>query len=202
MDGYITSIEELRRLYSQPSERAIRKQLAHLDRHCRRFVELSPFVLIATGDESSLDASPRGGSPGFVHVIDDKTLWIPDAPGNNRLDSLSNIVATGGVGLLFLIPGVDETLRVNGTARLSTDPQKLRRFSTEQRTPKLVMEIAVTEAYLQCAKALMRSRLWSNDFRIDRSLLPTLGEILADQLQLETLPESQQEMVARYRRDL
>lgn len=202
MNGYIESLEELRRLYPQPGERTVKKQLSRLDRHCRRFIELSPFVVLATGTGASFDASPRGGAPGFVQAINDVTLWIPDAPGNHRLDSLENIVAGGGIGLLFLVPGVDETLRVNGTARLSTDPAKLHRLTTERWAPRAVIEVEVREAYLHCAKALMRSRLWSGEARLDRAILPTLGEMLSDQLGLETKPESQEEMVARYERVL
>ena len=199
--SYIESIEELRHLYAQPGERAVRKQLPQLDRHSRRFIELSPFAVIATGDGTSFDASPRGGAPGFIQVIDDVTMWIPDSPGNNRLDSMMNIVRTGGIGVLFLVPGVDETLRVNGTARLSTDPEKLTVFATEKRTPRVIVEVTVTEAYLHCAKALMRSRLWSGEMRVDRAALPTLGEILADQLDLAGPVESQEQMIARYQRD-
>ena len=189
----IDSVDQLRSLYALPSERAVRKQLSRLDRHCRRFIELSPFLVMASGGSGALDASPRGGAPGFVSVVDDVTLRIPDAPGNNRLDSLENIVAGGRVGLLFLIPGVDETLRVNGSARL---------FATGEERPKLVIEVAVEEAYLHCAKALMRSRLWSGEARVERSVLPTMGEMLGEQLGLDTVPESREQMIARYQRDL
>lgn len=189
----IDSVDQLRSLYALPSGRAVRKQLSRLDRHCRRFIELSPFLVMASGGSGALDASPRGGVPGFVSVVDDVTLRIPDAPGNNRLDSLENIVAGGRVGLLFLIPGVDETLRVNGSARL---------FATGEERPKLVIEVAVEEAYLHCAKALMRSRLWSGEARVERSVLPTMGEMLGEQLGLDTVPESREQMIARYQRDL
>lgn len=198
----IDTVAELRRLFAEPGERAVRKQLARLDRHCRRFIELAPFVVLASANDTHLDASPRGGEPGFVKVVDDATLWIPDAPGNNRLDSLQNIIATGRVGLLFLIPGVDETLRINGGARVSADPEKLRQFATEKRTPKIVIEVTVEEAYLHCAKALMRSKLWAEESRRERSVLPTLGEMLAEQVGSTTPPESQEEMVARYQKDL
>jgi PPOX class probable FMN-dependent enzyme len=196
---YIHSVEELRQLYALPSGRTIQKQLARLDRHCQAFIALSPFVVIATGSGSALDASPRGGAPGFVRVADDRTLWIPDAPGNNRLDSLVNLVTTGAVGLLFLIPGVDETLRVNGTARLSVDPELLRQAADERRTPKLVIEVTVAEAFLHCAKALMRSQLWSPEARVHRSVLPTMGEMLAEQTGSTDPIETQEEMLARYR---
>ena len=198
----IDTVDELRRLFAEPGERAVRKQLARLDRHCRRFIELAPFLVLASANDTHLGASPRGGEPGFVKVVDDATLWIPDAPGNNRLDSLQNIVTTGRAGLLFLIPGVDETLRVNGAARLSADPETLRQFTTEKRTPKIVVEVTVEEAYLHCAKALMRSKLWADDSRRERSVLPTLGEMLAEQTGTGGRQESQEEMVARYEKDL
>ena len=199
----IETSADLRGLYACPGERAVRKQLDQLDAHCMRFIELSPFLVIATGnDEGRLDASPRGGEPGFVKVLDPHTLLLPDAPGNNRLDSMSNLVASAGVGLLFLIPGVDETLRVNGRARLRDDLQTTRRFTTEKRTPKLVIEIVVEEAYLHCAKALMRSSLWAPEARNDRSVLPTMGQMIGDQTGSPMPAESHEQMVARYAPDL
>lgn len=202
MPEYIETAEDLRALFAGPKERAVKKELSRLDRHCRRFIELSPFVVLATGDHAAFDASPRGGEPGFVHVVDDNMLWIPDAPGNNRLDSFANIIATRRAGLLFLIPGVDETLRVNGGARLSVDPVKLQHMATEKRTPKVIIEVSVEAAYLHCAKALMRSKLWSDEARRHRSVLPTIGEMLADQTGSAAPPESQEQMIARYEKDL
>jgi PPOX class probable FMN-dependent enzyme len=199
----IESIEQLRNLYVAPKERALKKQLAHLDVHCRRFISLAPFVVLASSDAGGrIDASPRGGDPGFVKVPDDGTLLIPDAPGNNRLDSLENIIATNQVGLLFMIPGVDETLRVNGTAILSDAVRDIDVSANERRRPKLVIRVSVREAYLHCAKALMRSRLWSDESRIDRGLLPTLGQMINDQTGTVAPVETQEEMVRRYARDL
>lgn len=200
--GSIESVEALRALFAAPGERTARKQLNRLDRHCRRFVSLSPFVVIATSNGNGLDASPRGGSPGFVTIADDTTLHIPDSPGNNRLDSLANIVTTSKIGLLFMIPGVDETLRVNGSARVTVDAEILQQFHAMRRPPKVVIEVTVEEAYLHCAKALMRSNLWADSARIDRTELPTMGEMLADQLGSPLAPETQDEMLARYRKDL
>lgn len=202
MTGYIESVEELRRHFAEPSERAVGKQLARLDVHCRAIIQLSPFVVVASGSAGRLDASPRGGSPGFVKVVDDTTLWIPDAPGNNRLDSLANVVASGRVGLLFLVPGVDETLRVNGAARVSVDPGKLAHFASDGRPPRVLLEITVEEAFLHCAKALMRSRLWSDEARQERAVLPTMGRMLADQLGTPGPVETQAQMLSRYERDL
>ena len=197
----IDSKEALRALYPPAKERSVRKQLDHLDRHCLRFVSLSPFVVLASGNrDGQLDASPRGGEPGFVKAPDAGTLLIPDAPGNNRLDTLENIIAAGRLGLLFLVPGVDETLRVNGRARLRGDLLEL--FKGEKREPKLVIEVKVEDAYLHCAKALMRSKLWSAESRVERSVLPTMGQMLNDQLGEQTLPESQEQMVERYKAEL
>lgn len=198
----IRTIEELYQLYPEPKERALKKQLSRLDRHCQRFIELSPFLVIATGNASGFDASPRGGAAGFVKVVDDLTLMIPDSPGNNRLDSLKNIIETGRVGLLFFVPGVDETLRINGAAHLSVEESKLQLFATEQRAPKVVVEVTVDEAYLHCAKAIMRSRLWADESRRERSVLPTMGQMLQEQIGSSGAPESQEKMVARYAQDL
>lgn len=202
MNGpYVDTVDELRALFPPPGERARAKQLHRLDRHCRRFIELSPFLVLATGADG-LDASPRGGAPGIVRVVDDATLLIPDAPGNNRLDSLTNLVRDGRAGILFLIPGVDETLRVNGDARIRVDAETLNTLHDGRRLPTVAIEVTVREAYLHCAKALMRSRLWSDGARIERSALPTLGEMLAEQTGTTGRPETQEEMIERYRRDL
>jgi PPOX class probable FMN-dependent enzyme len=201
-DRYLETVDDLRQLYDLPSTRAVKKQLAAIDSHCKRFVELSPFVVLSTTDAVQCDASPRGGNAGFVRVVDERTLWIPDSPGNNRLDSFTNILKSGRIGLLFLIPGVDETLRVNGRARLTIDPEVLRVFTTETRACKVVIEVSVEEVFLHCAKALMRSRLCAEDARVERAVLPSMGQMLADQLCTSGRVESQEEMVSRYRRDL
>ena len=193
----------LRELYAAPKERAVRKQIPFLDAHCRNFIALSPFLILATSDrDHNMDASPRGGEPGFAKVNEGGDLLIPDAPGNNRLDSFENIVATGKIGLLFLIPGVDETLRVNGTAVLSSSPEDIGTCTTERRAPKLVLRVKVQAAYLHCAKAFMRSRLWDPASRVERSVLPTLGEMLGDQTGLRLPLETQDEMAKRYAPDL
>jgi PPOX class probable FMN-dependent enzyme len=199
----IDSVEALRAIYAQPKGRSLAKQLDRLDAHCARFVGLSPFVVVATGRPAAhMDCSPRGGEPGFVKVADARTLLIPDAPGNNRLDSMTNIVETGRIGLLFLIPGVDETLRVNGTARLADEPEKLAHFAGAARAPKLAIEVTAQEVYLHCAKALMRSKLWAPESRRERSVLPTMGKMLNDQTGTPGPAETQEEMVARYQADL
>jgi PPOX class probable FMN-dependent enzyme len=194
----ITSEADLRALHAPPKERTLRKQLDRLDRHCRRFIELSPFVVLATaGADGRMDATPRGGEPGFVTVADDTTLLLPDRPGNNRLDSLTNLTEVPEIGLLFMIPGVDETLRVNGPVELRTDAELAEPFRVRRRAPAVVLRITVREAYLHCAKALMRSRLWDPGAQIDRSELPALGEMLRDQVGRAVPVESQVEMVER-----
>lgn len=203
MDHRITTLAALRTLYAAPKERAVKKQLSALDKHCTRFISLSPYVVLATaGADGKQDASPRGGPPGFVQVPDAHTLLLADSPGNNRLDTLENIVATGRVGLLFMVPGVDETLRVNGAAVLSRAPDDITRCTTERRAPVLVIRVTVEEAYLQCAKALMRSALWSPASLVDRSVLPSAGEMLIDHTGVQTAPETAEDMRRRYEPDL
>jgi len=199
----INSAEALRTLYREPGEKSLRKQLDRLDHHCRRFVALSPFLVIASTDaDGRVDASPRGGDPGFVKVLDDRTVLIPDSPGNNRLDSLQNLLSRPGLGLLFMIPGVDETLRINGMASLRTDDALLALCANERRRPPLVIAVEVKEAYLHCAKALMRSKLWDAGAKQERSVLPSMGQMLKDQIGLEGEPESNEAMRARYGKDL
>ena len=199
----VTTVDALRKLYAAPQERAVKKQISALDEHCRRFIGLSPFVVLATSDKNDhMDASPRGGSPGFVKVNADGLLLVPDAPGNNRLDSLENIVQTGRVGLLFLIPGFDETLRVNGVAFLSQAPGDIALCTDERRAPRLVIAISVEAAYLHCAKAFMRSRLWHADAQVERTVLPTAGKMISDQTGIEVAPETREEMARRYAPDL
>lgn len=203
MTSEINSLSALRELYPQPAGRTVLKQLAELDAHCIRFISLSPFMVLATTNaDGRADASPRGGPPGFVRVKDSRTLLIPDAPGNNRLDSLTNIIGTGRAGLLFIIPGINETLRVNGKAALSIDPADLALCADERRTPKSVIRIVVEEAYLHCAKAFMRSRLWSPEHQVARSALPSMGQMIAEQTGISGPAETQEAMERRYATDL
>ena len=198
----IDNLTQLRALYAQPKERAVKKQIDQLDVHCRNFIALSPFVVIASGDGATMDASPRGGDPGFIKTPDAHTLLIPDAPGNNRLDTLENIVAHGHVGLIFMIPGVDETLRVNGSAVLVNDDALLDLCASERRRPQLAIRVHVSAAYLHCAKALMRSRLWMADALVERTCLPGAGTMISDQTGVVVAPETQEAMRARYAPDL
>ncbi len=199
----ISNTNQLRKLYGFPSGRARDKALLCLEKHSINFINKSPFLVLSTSsNKNEMDASPRGGTPGFVHVLDDNTILIPDSKGNNRVDSITNIIETGQVGTLFLIPGVDETLRVNGTAFISTDDDYLKLFSSEQNPPKTCIVFTVQEVFLHCAKAFMRSKLWSDDAKIDRNELPTIGEMLNDQLQSDNPVETQEDMVKRYQKDL
>lgn len=200
----IETIEQLRSLYAEPGERALAKQLAQLDGHCLRFVALSPLCIVASGGTAGAlhDASPRGGPPGFVKAPDVHTLLLPDAGGNNRLDTLTNLLQDPRIGLLFMVPGVDETLRVNGTARLRDEALYTDFFTAERQRPRLVIEVQVQEAYLHCSKALMRSRLWQADTQVDRAVLPSLNQMIHDQLGLAAEPESHVAMLQRYRAQL
>ncbi len=199
----ITTLAALRSLYLPARERSVKKQLNHIDAHCAKFIALAPLVVVSSsGANGTLDASPRGGTPGFVQVQGTNTLLIPDAPGNNRLDTLENIVQTGQVGLLFLVPGVDETLRVNGTAVLSTAEADLQACADAKRTPKLVIRVTVQAAYLHCAKALMRSHLWDATRHVSRDVMPSMGEMMKDQIGGDIPCETQAEMLARYATDL
>ena len=199
----IPTLAALRQLYTAPQERAVKKQIAALDKHCVQFIALSPFVVLATANaQQQMDASPRGGSPGFIKVNAEGQLLIPDSPGNNRLDSLENILATGQAGLLFLIPGFDETLRVNGSAALSVAPADIALCTDERRAPKLVIKLSVQAAYLHCAKAFLRSRLWSASAQVARTTLPTAGQMISDQTGITVTAETQAEMEKRYAPDL
>lgn len=182
-EATISNAETLRGLYGPPSERAARKVLPRLDRHCRHFIALSPFLVIGTADaQGRADCSPRGDAPGFVVVLDDSTLLIPDRLGNNRVDTMTNIVENPNIGLIFFVPGINETLRVNGKARVTTDPALLVPLAVGGKAPRTGILVAVEEAFLHCAKALIRSGLWQVESQVDRKSFPSLGRILADQI--------------------
>ncbi len=179
----IEDAERLRGHYGEPSDLVRRKALTRLDRHCRALIAASPFVVLATADdEGRLDASPRGDAPGFVAVLDERTLLLPDRPGNRRVDSFSNVLANPRAGLLFMVPGVNETLRVNGRARVTTDATVLEPHSVNGRAPVAGLLIDVEEAFLHCAKALVRSKLWDPARHVDRARFPPLGHMVAEQI--------------------
>jgi PPOX class probable FMN-dependent enzyme len=175
----VRDAEALRSLYGPPLERSLRKQMDRLDSHCRAFIARSPFLLLATATTEGIDCSPRGDKPGFVQVADDTTLLIPDRRGNNRVDSLLNIVANPVVGMLFLIPGIAETLRVNGTALLSCDPSLTARFAVDGKEPKTILIVETKEVYVQCSRALVRSDIWNPETFAERCSVPSMGTMLA-----------------------
>jgi PPOX class probable FMN-dependent enzyme len=177
--GIVRSTEELAALYDAPLESSLTKEIDHLTDLHRRYVEASPFVLVATNGPGGLDCSPRGDAPGFVRVADERTLLLPDRRGNNPLDTLRNIVVDGRVGLLFLVPGIGVTLRVNGTAELSTDDDLRAGFAVRGALPTTVLVVHTTAVYTQCPKALVRSHLWDATRHRDPAELPTVGQIMA-----------------------
>ena len=179
----INSEAKLRQHFPAAGERAILKVQKKLDKHCRGFIARSPFLCIGTSrPDGCADVSPRGDPPGFVHVADDQTLLIPDRPGNNRLDTMSNILHNPKVGLIFFVPGMDETLRINGDATIIDDQAELARFEFRRHTPAVAIAVTVHEVFLHCAKALRRSRLWDEESKIDRRSFARTGDILSDHL--------------------
>jgi PPOX class probable FMN-dependent enzyme len=175
----ITSEAELSEMYGQPLERSIRKQTDHLDEYSRAFIAASPLVIIGTQGGTAADNSPRGDLPGFVKVADDQTLLIPDRRGNNRLDTLRNIVRNPSIGLLFLVPGVHETFRVNGEAVISRDPALAAQFSVQGKAPRTVIVVKVKEAYVQCSRALVRADIWNPAKRAQPESVPSMGTMMA-----------------------
>lgn len=173
----------LREVYGQPAEMTLKKILDRLDDHCRRFIALSPFLTIASTSASGTDCSPRGDEPGFVKVADERTLLLPDRRGNNILDTLQNVLARPEVGLLFLVPGLNETLRVNGKARIVTEPDVLQSMAVKGKiVPSSALEIAVEQVYFHCGRSLLRADLWNADKKVTREAFPMLGTVLADQI--------------------
>ena len=191
--------------YNAPHKFTVAKCLDHVDKHGRRFISLSPFVTVASvGPNGTLDVSPRGGVAGFVRVSEDgRSLIMPDRPGNNRLDTLRNIAeGSGEVGLMFMIPGVDDIYRVNGRASVMVDDDLARSFEEFGKVPKTLLKVEVREAYLHCPKALMRADLWGETHRIDRASLPSLSEMVSDQIGLPKPQTTQAEDVERLRETL
>lgn len=183
MSQPIRDIAGLRAVYGEPSDRARPKQLDRLDQHARHFISLSPFCVVATASaDGMVDASPKGDAPGFVQVANDRTLLFPDRPGNNRVDGHTNLMSNPGIGLLFFIPGLRETLRVNGTAELITDPARLADLSAQGKPPKVALVVSVREVYMHCGKAMIRSKIWDPASQIAPDAFPSLGQVLADQI--------------------
>ena len=175
----ITSLDQLRAVYGGPTDVSIAKEIDHVSDHYRAFIEAAPFFALATVGPEGLDCSPRGDAPGFVRIADPKTLLVPDRRGNNRIDSLRNIMRDPHVALLFLIPGIGETIRVIGRATLSIDPDLLASFTVNGKAPNCVIVVAVEHVFYQCTKAIVRSQLWDPARHVDRKTLPTAGTILA-----------------------
>ena len=197
------SAGDLKTIYPDPSPRVIAKARPEIDAHAKKFITMSPFCVLATsGSDGSVDASPRGGNPGFVNVAGPNRLLLPDRSGNNRIDSFRNIVeGSGRVQLIFFVPGIDETLRVGGEGKLSADPALLASMQEFGKLPRAVLSIAVHEAYFHCGKALMRSRLWSQDAQVERAVMPSISQVIHDQTSLGE-PESQAVVEARYKTQL
>jgi PPOX class probable FMN-dependent enzyme len=199
-DEELTDREAIRAHYGTPSTLSVAKEMTRLDRHCRAFIALSPFLVIASADATGrCDATPRGDAPGFVAVADDCTLLIPDRTGNKRLDTMLNIAENPRVGLLFLVPGLVETLRVNGRARISLEPAALNSMAVDGKPPSAATVVAIEEVYFQCGKALLRSDLWNPDRRVQRKDFPSLGRILADQIKSDDAETLERGIEERYR---
>ena len=194
---------DLATIYPKPTPRVIAKARPSIDAHAKKFIEMSPFCVLATsGSDGSVDASPRGGNPGFVHVEGPNRLSMPDRSGNNRIDSFRNIVeGSGFVQLIFFAPGIDETLRVGGKGKLSAELELLASMVEFGKLPRAVLSIAVHEAYFHCGKALMRSKLWSPETRVERKVMPSISQVIHDQTTLGD-PESQDVVEARYKTQL
>ncbi|MPZ55655.1 MAG: pyridoxamine 5'-phosphate oxidase family protein [Rhizobiales bacterium] len=176
----IDTIEQLEALYGQPGKPSLVKEVGHVTSHYCAFIEASPFLALASVGEEGLDCSPRGDAPGFVRVQDEKTVLVPDRRGNNRIDTLRNIIRDPRVSLLFLIPGIGETLRINGRAEISADPALLHSFAVDGKAPRSVLVVTVESIYFLCQKALVRSKLWDPSTRIERSALPSTGRMLQE----------------------
>ena len=179
-DHLITKLEQFESLYGEKMGASVIKEIDHINGAYRKLIEAAPFVAIATSGPEGLDCSPKGDPAGFVRILDDKTLAIPDRPGNNRIDGFRNIVRDPRIALLFLIPGIGETLRVNGRASISVDPELMQSFSINGKLPRCVLIVHVESAYFHCSKAIVRSKLWDEATKIDRKSLPSTGTIISE----------------------
>jgi uncharacterized protein len=196
------AVSDLATIYAAPTPRVIAKARPEIDVHARKFIGMSPFCVLATSDsDGSVDASPRGGNPGFIHVGGPNLLLMPDRSGNNRIDSFRNIVeGSGFVHLIFFVPGIDETLRVGGKGNVTVDPELMASMVEFGKPPRAVLRVAVKEVYFHCGKALMRSKLWAGD-RVERAVMPSIGEMIHDQTGLGER-ESQEVVYERYKTQL
>lgn len=182
----ITSEEELREIMGYPNEIVTRKTINYIDQHCKSFIEKSPFITIATSDlQGNFDVSPKGDPAGFVKILSDKLLAIPDRPGNRKADTLSNIIQNPNVGLIFLIPGIKETLRINGEAKIVRDEKVLEQLACQGKSPSFAIIVQVKEAFMHCAKCMIRSNLWGTIDDTQERPVPSLGKVLVDHGKLE-----------------
>lgn len=198
-------LADLDRIYKQPGKLVLDKSLSAVDKHGRAFIGLSPFCVISSaGADGGLDVSPRGGEPGFVHVSEDgKTLFLPDRPGNNRLDNIRNLLSgPGRIGMMFMIPGFDDVYRVNGAASATDDAELLAKFVEFGKTPRLIIMVDVQEAFFHCPKAIMRAKLWEADAQVERSALPSGAEMVMDQLNMGKPQVSDEAIIESYRTQL
>ncbi len=179
-DHLVTTVEQLEAIYGQPYGPSLAKEIDYISPAYRRLIEAAPFVAVATGGPEGLDCSPKGDAPGFVRILDDKTLAIPDRPGNNRIDGYRNILRDPRIALLFLIPGIGETLRVNGRASISIDPDLMQSFAVNGKLPRSVLIVRIETIFFHCSKAIVRSKLWDPATQIERKSLPSTGSIIAE----------------------
>ena len=200
--SFVTDADALKSLHHKPMSRATDKVLKSLDRHCRDILALSPFCVIATQGPDGADVSPRGDPPGFIRVLDDRHLLLPDRVGNNRLDNYLNLLSNPAIGMLVLVPGMGETLRINGTARITDDTRLLSASAIRDRAPKIGLLIDVEEAFLHCSKALVRSDLWNSAKHVDRSQLATYTQMLTDHVDGLTIEESERQAAVMAERGL
>jgi PPOX class probable FMN-dependent enzyme len=179
-DHLITSLEQLEALYGERNPAAVVKEIDHINGSYRQLIEAAPFVAVATSGPDGLDCSPKGDPRGFVRILDDKTLAIPDRPGNNRIDGFRNIISDPRIALLFLIPGVGETLRVNGRASITIDPELMQTFAINGKLPRCVTLVHIESVFFHCSKAVVRAKLWDEASKVDRNSLPSTGSIVAE----------------------
>jgi uncharacterized protein len=179
-DHLVTTMEQLEALYGAKMPAAVLKEIDHINDGYRKLIEAAPFVAVATAGPEGLDCSPKGDAPGFVRILDEKTLAVPDRPGNNRIDGFRNIVRDPRIALLFLIPGVGETLRVNGRAAISVDPELMQSFAVNGKLPRCVLIVHIESVYFHCSKAIVRSKLWDEATKVERKSLPSLGTLVAE----------------------
>lgn len=200
----IETVDRLREIYRQPKELAAKKVMTEFEEHSRRFIELSPFLVISTtGSDGIGDVSPRGDAPGFVKVMDDnRTVAIPDRRGNNRIDTLTNIVTNPSVGTIFLIPGMAEVLRVNGDASIHDDPNLCAEFEVKGKQPATVILVEAREIFLHCAKAIMRSGLWKQEMQVERTVMPTIAQMISDQIGRDRPMQTHREVEEAYQKEL